>query len=664
MKNFENPAFLKKKYDLHNAPEVEAAVKRAEIRSHLRNSSAGQANEKISQNLADRIQNYLDRFKEITEREDPDKREHGLDALKRLLHTKFVIKPEKISEDYIKNILLGNFAEMKGYDRDKLRIPEIKEQILKMFESETSHSFESYRIPREQNDQIAEQTVQDQSASMDRWLDYLTRPEAANYPDEFRYWAFAEMLKLGAQDRDRKDFNKRAEGTAAPFPELNQQALALVLDEMGRKYKDRSSRMNLADEAKQAEFKKRLQSENFGKLYGWALDHVNSLKLPKERLPITEGEWKQFAKGSTPKELADSLQGFNTGWCIAGEGTAGSYLSHSDIWIYFSQDEDGENSIPRAAVVSDGSKVSEVRGIIQNEKVKQHLDDYIAPVVEEKLNSLPGGENWKNGMEHMKKLAEIHFKHLQKLPLDKDELIFLYELDKPIQSMGYGQDPRIKEIRDQRNSKEDMLIVFECSPEQVAENVNEANENTRAYLGPWNMEIFQKILNYPNIKHLYESFPDKKIFMQTLETDSNVNSPALAEEALQRKNMYFTDRGKDILYKTELSKDSQKYELVRFTVGQLGFPNGATTDQIYEKAEDLGLELCPAEVGPHLRLQYPGKEWMLIAMKQITDRFGGPDVFRLDAIGDQLDLYGCYAEPSRRWDSVFKFVFRFRKLET
>lgn len=227
-------------------------------------------------------------------------------------------------------------------------------------------------------------------------------------------------------------------------------------------------------------------------------------------------------------------------------------------------------------------------------------------------------------------------------------------------TFGYQRDPRIKEIRDQRNAKDDMLIVFECSSEQVAENINEVSENTQAYLGEWNMEIFQKIRNYPNIKHLYESFPDKKIFMQTLETDSKINSSESAEKALQAKNIYLSDWGKDIIYKTEFSKDSQKYELVRFTVGQLGFPNGATTDEIYKKAEDLGLELCPAEVGPHLRLQYPGKEWMLIAMKQIADRDGDPSVFDLIASGGQLVLRGYNAKPSYRWNSGNEFVFRFR----
>lgn len=71
----------------------------------------------------------------------------------------------------------------------------------------------------------------------------------------------------------------------------------------------------------------------------------------------------------------------------------------------------------------------------------------------------------------------------------------------------------------------------------------------------------------------------------------------------------------------------------------------------------LGLELCPAEVGPHLRLKYPGNEWMLIAMKQILDRYGNPSVLNLNSEGSQLKLNGDYAKPSRRWHQGSKFIF-------
>ena len=45
-----------------------------------------------------------------------------------------------------------------------------------------------------------------------------------------------------------------------------------------------------------------------------------------------------------------------------------------------------------------------------------------------------------------------------------------------------------------------------------------------------------------------------------------------------------------MLDKTEYSKESKTYKLVQFTVEQLGFPQGATTEEIYAKAQELGLD--------------------------------------------------------------------------
>jgi hypothetical protein len=94
----ETPDFLKKKYDLHNAPEVEAAARRTRLRQ-----GSGEASEKTLQTPEARIQNYLDRFTEIIERKEPAKRERGIEALKHILHDKFVIKEEEIPEGYYEN---------------------------------------------------------------------------------------------------------------------------------------------------------------------------------------------------------------------------------------------------------------------------------------------------------------------------------------------------------------------------------------------------------------------------------------------------------------------------------------------------------------------------------------------------------------------------------
>jgi hypothetical protein len=104
---------------------------------------------------------------------------------------------------------------------------------------------------------------------------------------------------------------------------------------------------------------------------------------------------------------------------------------------------------------------------------------------------------------------------------------------------------------------------------------------------------------------------------------------------------------------------------VRLTVQDLGFDRGTpTTDQIYKKATKLGLDLCPAEVGPHLRLQYtdqPVGEWFYVGMKQIAGSDGRPFVFGVERYGDGLWLYGYWAKPDDEWSPEDEFVFSLRK---
>ena len=57
--------------------------------------------------------------------------------------------------------------------------------------------------------------------------------------------------------------------------------------------------------------------------------------------------------------------------------------------------------------------------------------------------------------------------------------------------------------------------------------------------------------------------------------------------------------------------------LVRVTLRELGFKESAPYVSIYAHAAELGLKLCPAEVGPLLRMQYldqPEAEKLYIAM--------------------------------------------------
>ena len=53
--------------------------------------------------------------------------------------------------------------------------------------------------------------------------------------------------------------------------------------------------------------------------------------------------------------------------------------------------------------------------------------------------------------------------------------------------------------------------------------------------------------------------------------------------------------------------------------------------------------------------------WEYIAMKQLTDRFGNPDVFDLARYGSGLWLYGYWAIPDDTWDPEDQLLFSLRK---
>ena len=100
-------------------------------------------------------------------------------------------------------------------------------------------------------------------------------------------------------------------------------------------------------------------------------------------------------------------------------------------------------------------------------------------------------------------------------------------------------------------------------------------------------------------------------------------------------------------------------DLVVISVAELGFKNGATRTDIYTRAQELGLSLCPAEVGPQLRLQYtnqPKGEWLLVAMEPIADSVGNLDVFSVEHDDNGLLLYG-YGLAYRFWSGNRRWVF-------
>ena len=138
-------------------------------------------------------------------------------------------------------------------------------------------------------------------------------------------------------------------------------------------------------------------------------------------------------------------------------------------------------------------------------------------------------------------------------------------------------------------------------------------------------------------------------------------------KALKAGRHSIGDWANDILGKPafKVSKTEQDVELVNVSVEELGFKNGACYADICKRALELGLDLCPAEVGPQLRLQFkdqPKGTYVVVAMEAITDSDGRLRVFSVgrDDDGEQ-SLCALSGRADRVWVADYRFVFLRRK---
>ncbi|MES3031778.1 MAG: hypothetical protein V4699_00855 [Patescibacteria group bacterium] len=647
----ENPEFLKQKYNnLHNSSEVKSATFRRQKRT----------GEKVPQDPTAQIQNYLDRLELILDPEHKKKRismgdkegterPRSLYILRKMIMDKYV-RPnkEKLAEGAA--MVEERAARQMGIDM---------------------------HYGAEQLAQRGEVAVKDLESSLDQWISYLSDLNEP-YPMWFRYYAFRNILDLGEYDKDKQEFPNRTAGTNRLFPDIDRGALARIQDII-ECAKDPSilERFRSAQKATQTPEDQLLTKEKakaFSKL-SFAKQYAESIQEAGEITPEmraeTKGKWIKYSQDSDPTALWASLQNKGTAWCTKGFATAETQLKGGDFYVYYTLDKQGEPKIPRIAIRMQEGSISEARGVADSQ---QNLEGNMTEIAEAKMSELPGKEKYQKISADMKQMTVIYeksFKEDRKTKektylnpaLSMDELVFLYEINNSIEGFGYQKDPRIAELRAQRNLQVDLPIIFECTAEQIAYKKEDLQENIKAYIGEWTPEVLKLIPE--SVTHIYEKFPDKKVFLRTLETDPTIQSADKAEKAILTKGYKISSYAKDILEKTPFSKEIKKYELVSFSVSQLGFQNGAKLRDIYKKAQELGLELCPAEVGAHLRLQYedqPNGEYLTIAMNALAGRGGGLKLFNVYRDDGKSWLGNDFDKPGLGWGGDFRFVFLRRKI--
>jgi hypothetical protein len=455
---------LTKKYDLHNSPQVESSIDRKVKRSLAQgNSLLPKEIARINSDKDIKVQVYMERLGEITNRKNATERESGLNAAKRKLRRDLIILRQNIPQSVFE--LVQRIALEQGHG-----VIEITDEYKEIKSKEI---------------------IDAQEKSLDAWVDYLTGPDAF-YKDEFKYIAFRSIIKMGGYNKEKGEFEKRSKTSTKPFPEINSEALGIV-EQMIKfsqpNYKGERPVMAYGELNEQLfdapEIKKLSKSAQFEKLYPIVIHKLDEQRRKLEAQKDSEskeeitGSWTKFDMGGDYSLLEGSLQGYCTGWCTA-IGSAKYQLEIGDFYVFYSKDKDGNDKLPRIAIRMQGEQIGEIRGVNAN----QELEPEAVKIMEEKASTLGGYEPYQKKVDDMKRLTDICNKDRSGEELRREDLKFLYEVDNKIEGFGYRKDPRIKELKTKRNHIKDLSLVYNCNQNEISTTFEELQEgNIKIHFG-------------------------------------------------------------------------------------------------------------------------------------------------------------------------------------
>ena len=152
-------------------------------------------------------------------------------------------------------------------------------------------------------------------------------------------------------------------------------------------------------------------------------------------------------------------------------------------------------------------------------------------------------------------------------------------------------------------------------------------------------------------------------------------TPSQLVHALRTNAIALNELAERLLASAQFTTSPTPYSVptVELTVGDLGFPRGATSAEFYARAGELGLGLGPLELGPHLRLQYRDQPEgasgqpvrrhqapsgsITIASATLADDDDFPNGFYVRRIEGVLWLRGYRSWPQHVWEADDRFIF-------
>ena len=320
---------------------------------------------------------------------------------------------------------------------------------------------------------LAEDLIDKQRQSITSWANYLGDKNCP-YPLWFKVYAFDGISKMSnALNLDDADYNRRDNTTALSFPKLNAEILAKVYRQINDFYGVDKENW-LAQHSDDEKLVSLVKSANFPKLYAKELVDTKVILKTPERTEDVHGDWFEYKLGDE-EEIASLAEG--TRWCVVDPNVAHNYLEYGNCghsrykkvdrasnsktkFIIFRLEDPNSpgifasNGSASVRLGPDG-KVAEISGLNEG----QAVEDALIPIVKEKTLSLPGGEKYLQKFDDKQTLIKLDNKMKEGEDLTKEELAFLYELDRPIATLDTynSKDPRITELKE----KYDLGYAFE-----------------------------------------------------------------------------------------------------------------------------------------------------------------------------------------------------------
>ena len=318
-------------------------------------------------------------------------------------------------------------------------------------------------LSRDEKETLAEDLIEKQRESINTWSNYLGDKDCP-YPLWFKVYAFDGVSKMGLINKETKEFEKRDKSTVASFPTLNPEVLAKVYRNINEFYGVDKEDW-LAQHPDDEKLVSLVKSGNFPKLYAKELFETKTIIKTPEKPEDIEGDWFTYQLGDED-ELSKAAEG--TGWCIADPNVAHNYLEYGNYGHSTNEGTDEESSSKAKFIIfklkapnsPDGystngvasirldpdGMVTEVSGLNEG----QAIEDSLIPTVKEKVLSLPGGKEFLQKFEDKQTLIRLDHKLQKGEDLTKEELSFLYELDRPIATLDTynDEDPRITELKE------------------------------------------------------------------------------------------------------------------------------------------------------------------------------------------------------------------------